>query len=359
MERPLVLKEALGIDVSKDSLSACLGILPKNLEKKFMQGKDVANNTKGFKALVKWLKTVCNQETLPTIVMEATGVYHEEIAHYLHALGYPVCIMQSGRVKRYAQSLDQRSKTDLLDSRMLAQLGCERSLMPWTPPDRTLQQLRALSRERSTLVKERSIEKNRIHALESDTYMEARTKKRHTMRMRLLNAQIEEIEAEMQVITSENAELAKKMGYLESIPGISFIAAVTVVAETLGFSTITSAKQLTSYTGYDVVFRQSGTFKGQTRISKKGNKHIRAVLHMPSMTAIRVNPTLKPFYDRLKPNKVKPLIALVAVQRKLLILMYSLWKNEVYYDPTFEIKKRQENKSLAAQDSNSKIAIAS
>jgi transposase len=189
--------------------------------------------------------------------------------------------------------------------------------------------------------------------------MDARTKKRHTVRMRLLNAQIEEIEAEMQVITNGNEELANKMNYLESIPGVSFIAAVTVVAETLGFSTITSAKQLTSYTGYDVVFRQSGTFKGQTRISKKGNKHIRAVLHMPSMTAIRVNPTLKPFYDRLKPNKVKPLIALVAVQRKLLILMYSLWKNEVYYDPTFEIKKRQENKSLAAQDSNSKIAIAS
>lgn len=359
MKKPFVLKEALGIDVSKDSLSVCLGVLHQSLEKKFIQGKDVANDTKGFKILVKWLKTVSKQEALPTIVMEATGVYHEGIAHYLHTLGYPVCIMQSGRVKRYAQSLDQRSKTDLLDSKMLAQLGCERNLMTWTPPDRTLQELRALSRERSTLVKERSIEKNRIHALKNGIYMDARTQKRHSMRMKLLNAQIEEIEAQMQEITNENEELSQKMDYLESIPGVSFIAAVTVVAETLGFSNITSAKQLVSYTGYDVVFRESGTFKGKTRISKKGNKHIRAVLHMPSMAAIRVNPTLKPFYNRLKPNKEKPLIALVAVQRKMLTLMYSLWKNEAYYNPEFEIKKRQENKPLAAQDSNNKIAIAS
>ncbi len=80
---------------------------------------------------------------------------------------------------------------------------------------------------------------------------------------------------------------------------------------------------------------------GKSRISKKGNKHIRAVLHMPSMSAIRFNPSMKPFYERLKPKKQKPLIALVAVQRKFLVLMYSLWKNETYYDPDYEIKKRQ------------------
>ncbi len=58
--------------------------------------------------------------------MEATGVYHQHVAHYLYKHGYAICIMQSGRVKRYAQSLDQRSKTDALDSRMLSMLGLER-----------------------------------------------------------------------------------------------------------------------------------------------------------------------------------------------------------------------------------------
>ena len=124
-----------------------------------------------------------------------------------------------------------------------------------------------------------------------------------------------------------------------SAPGISFITAITVVAETSGFALINSGKQLTSYAGYDVVLRDSGNFNGQTRISKKGNKHIRAVLHMPSMAAIRFNPTMKVFYQRLKPKKVKPIVALVAVQRKMLILMYTLWTNEENYDGEYEQKK--------------------
>ncbi|PHS03136.1 MAG: hypothetical protein COA88_16035 [Kordia sp.] len=69
------------------------------------------------------------------------------------------------------------------------------------------------------------------------------------------------------------------------------------------------------------------------------------------MTAIRVNPTLKPFYERLKPKKAKPIVALVAVQIKLLVLMYSLWKSNSYYDAEFEIKKAARKQVLTAQDS--------
>ncbi|MCJ8289982.1 MAG: IS110 family transposase, partial [Flavobacteriales bacterium] len=158
-------------------------------------------------------------------------------------------------------------------------------------------------------------------------------------RLKLLKLQITEIEEEMEEKSSEDEVLTRKMRYLKSIPGVSFISAITVVSETSGFALINSGKQLTSYAGYDVVMKESGTHRGKTRISKKGNSHIRAVLHMPSMTCVRVNPTLKPFYERLKPKKVKPLIALVAVQRKLLVLMYTLWKNEEYYDGEYEQKK--------------------
>lgn len=341
MKSEKVLKESLGIDVSKDSLSFCLGVLKVNLTKDFIPGSDVSNQTSGFKKLDVWVRKNISLKALPTIVLESTGVYHEGIAYYLHHKGYKVSILQSGRVKRYAQSLDQRSKTDALDSKMLSMLGCERQLSAWEPPCVGLQKLRALSRERSSLVKERSLELNRAHALNKAVYNDPQTGKRYQQRMELLKGQIAEIEFEMQTVIKADVELTTKIGYLESIPGVSFISAATVVAETLGFSTISSGKQLTSYAGYDVVLRESGNYKGKTRISKKGNKHIRAVLHMPSMTAIRINPSLKPFYERLKPKKAKPLIALIAVQRKLLVLMYSLWKNNEYYDPEYEIKKRQ------------------
>ena len=78
--------------------------------------------------------------------------------------------MQSGRVKKYAQSLDQRSKTDALDSKMLAMLGCERRITPWTPPKENLQHLKMLSRERSLLLKEKTSLKNRLHAIKITSY---------------------------------------------------------------------------------------------------------------------------------------------------------------------------------------------
>lgn len=359
MKDTIVLKQALGIDVSKDSLSYCLGTLKSDLDKEFIQGTDVINDIKGFKELIKWVRANSCKEEFPIIVMEATGVYHEAIAHYLYNLNYDVCIMQSGRVKRYAQSLDQRSKTDALDSKMLSMLGCERKITPWVPPSESMQELKFLSRERSVLVKERSLEKNRFHAMDAALFSHKRAIKRYGKRIHLLNLQIAEIEAEMQEMVNRDAVLSEKINVLKSIPGLSFISVSTVVAETSGFSLFTNAKQLVSYSGYDVVLRESGNFKGKTRISKKGNKHIRAVLHMPSMTAIRVNPTLKPFYERLKSKKEKPIVALVAVQRKLLTLMYSLWKSNEYYDAEHKEKKAARKLILAAQDRNKNEFVTS
>ena len=346
-----ILKQCLGVDVSKGSLSICLGVLNSNLEKEFIGHSDISNDLAGFKMMTSWIKKVVVKNVEFIVLMEATGVYHQSVCQYLYSQGYKVSVMQSGRVKRYAQSLNQRSKTDALDSRMLSMLGVERSLRPWTPPSKELQELKALSRERSSLLKDRNTETNRQGAIESSFYSSSKASKRHLARLRLINTQIAAIEEEMQALVSKTATLKRRIQYLESIPGISFISAATVIGETLGFESISSAKQLTSFAGYDVVLRESGNFKGKTKISKKGNSHIRAVLHMPSMTCVRCNPTLKQFYKRLRPHKAKPIVALVAVQRKLLILMYTLWKNEVYYDAEYENKKQQEPKALAAQDS--------
>lgn len=345
-----VLKQCLGIDVSKLSLSLSLGFLTDNLVKDFKKHPDISNDDLGYAKLLEWLKVHTDERVELIVVMEATGVYHQSIAYYLHNHGCDVSVMQSGRVKRYAQSLDQRSKTDALDSKMLSMLGLERRLRLWEPPSVDLLELKSLSRERSSLLKDKTVENNRQSAIASGVYKDKRALKRHHQRMALLTKQIAAIESEMEELVSKNEELYKKLGFMTSIPGISFISAATVAGETLGFASIANGKQLSSYAGYDVILRESGNFKGKTRISKKGNSHIRAILHMPSMTCVRCNPTLKQFYSRLKPKKAKPLVALVAVQRKLLILMYTLWKNEAYYDADFETKKQQKHKALAAQD---------
>jgi len=354
-----VLSIALGVDISKDSLSVCLCFLGLDLTKGYEPGGDLPNNKQGFNQLDKWLVKHGVDKSLLNVVLEATGVYHESFAYHMHTEGYRVCIMQSGRVKRYAQSLDQRSKTDALDSRMLSMLGSERKLTSWTPPSESMQSLRFLSRERADLIKERTVEKNRSHAKDIAHFKSSKSTSRYKKRMKLLNIQISEIEDEMESLISLDKQLKKKITYLTSIPGVSTTTATIIIAETCGFALFTNAKQLVSYCGFDVVLKESGSYKGQTRISKKGNKHIRAALYMPALTALRLNPTLKTFYERLKPKKAKPIVAVVAVQRKLLVLMYSLWKTEMFYDPEHEQKKAARAEALTAQDRNKNELVTS
>jgi len=199
-----ILKQCLGIDVSKLSLSLSLGSLTNDLSKSFECHLDVGNDLTSYKIIAKWLEKSLDNSVNFIIVMEATGVYHQHVAHYLYERGYAICIMQSGRVKRYAQSLDQRSKTDALDSRMLSMLGLERALRLWHPPSLSLQQLRALSRERSSLLKDKTVETNRQGAILSSVNNNTRSTKRHRARLKLLNLQIASIEQEMRALISQD-----------------------------------------------------------------------------------------------------------------------------------------------------------
>ena len=116
------------------------------------------------------------------------------------------------------------------------------------------------------------------------------------------------------------------------------MTALTVVAETNGFDLIENKGQLVSYAGYDVVENQSGiSLKGKTRISKKGNSHIRNALYFPALSAAKYEPKLQNIYQRIleKNPKVK-MIGAVAVQRKLLVLIYTLYKKNEPYDRNFE-----------------------
>ena len=118
------------------------------------------------------------------------------------------------------------------------------------------------------------------------------------------------------------------MDFLLSVKGIGIVTASIIVAETNGFTGFTSIKQLTSYAGLDVRIRESGKWKGKSKISKHGNKYIRGALYMPSMSYKTHNKKARLFYDRINQRTGNGLIAIVAVERKLLGLMYSLWKKE-------------------------------
>lgn len=172
---------------------------------------------------------------------------------------------------------------------------------------------------------------NQLHAYKHQGKVSSTSIVRSEQRIAILNTQIKEIEKEIAQTVKQDADLLNRLKNLQSIPGVGLLTAVTIVAETNGFASINNIKQLTSYAGLDVRITESGLWKGKSRISKKGNGHIRKALYFPTFTKIKIDSKTHKYYERLKTKKTKPMIAAVAVQRKLLGLMYTLWKkNETY-----------------------------
>jgi transposase len=333
-----ILKQVVGIDVSKDSLAVCFASLHWDLKQKFTASKSFKNTLSGHKELLNWVnKNVLSTEVPLWFVMEATGVYYENLAYYLAQHGCSITVLLPNKAKNYMKTLDNKSKTDGLDAQALAQFGLEKPLRKWQIPDKLFRELRSLSREYEHIKSLSTETKNRMHAKEHSFEPCANVIKRLKQQLLLYNKQLKEIESQMQKLVKQNKELNDKIEKIQKVKGIGFKTIVSIISETDGFALIENGKQLTSYSGLDVVHNQSGYTIRKTKISKKGNSHIRAALYMPAVSASRFNPTFKKIYLRLLIRKNIKKIAHVAVMRKLLLLIYTLWKNNVEYMPNYDI----------------------
>ena len=335
----MALKQVVGIDISMDSFDVNLHILKDDFKKKCVGSRKFENNLKGFNELNLWLKKRKEDTLTLSAVIEFTGVYYECLAHYLRDQGYVVHMVIPSKAKKYMESLSRCSKTDRLDAQSLAWMGLERDLRVWEPISKSFLELRSLTREREELLKEKTIVNNRLHAMNKSYSPASKAIQRYEERLALIKAQIDEVEADIKAFIKEKPLLNEKIKKVITIPGVGIITVATILAETNGFSAILNQKQLTSYAGYDVKFNESGKFKGRTKISKQGNAHIRRVLHFPAQTAIIHNAPLSTFYQRVNANKIKPMIGGVAVQRKLLCLIYAIWKTDQVFNPNHEMQK--------------------
>ena len=147
---------------------------------------------------------------------------------------------------------------------------------------------------------------------------------------------------------NSSEEVKQKVDNICLVKGIGLLTVATIIGETNGFEMFENIRQLVSYSGYDVVENQSGKHFGKTKISKKGNAHIRRILHMPSFTVVRYDQ--KPFadlFERVYERTNIKMKGYVAVQKKMLIYIYTLWKNNQPYQPRVNnISGNDESKSL-------------
>jgi transposase len=178
--------------------------------------------------------------------------------------------------------------------------------------------------------------KNQLHAEQAEAFPNERSIFRVNERIKLLNSQEKEIKLEMAAVVKTDEKLVKKINLITSIPGIGKLTAVIALAETNGFELVKSKKQLVSYSGLDVKEKQSGTsVKGKPKISKRGNRHLRKAMHMPALTAIRNDERFKAIFVRLISKHGIKMKAVVAVQRKLLEMIYTIWKSKKPYDKAY------------------------
>src|ERR1700754_126420 len=331
-----ILKQVAGIDVAQNELVVSLGKLDQSLCKEVYAYKTFANKPSGLAALLTWVRKHSEREVAVHYVMEATGVYHEKLAYYLSDQGLAISIVLPNKISSYMKTLEVKTITDKTASQAICQFALERTLTLWQQPKKVFRDLKQLTRERDQIIAERTMAKNQLHAEQAEAFPNDSSIYRANQRIKLLNEQEKEIKQEIAVFLKTDQELHKKIDLITSISGVGDLTAVIVLAETNGFELIRNKKQLISFAGLDVIGKDSGTsVKGKPRISKKGNRYIRKAMHMPSLNAIRNDERFKAIFVRLVSKHGIKMKAAVAVQRKILEMIYTIWTTEKPYDKEY------------------------
>jgi transposase len=344
-----IVKQVVGIDVAQLELVVCMGRMYDDWTPELYASKTFANTAKGFAALTSWVKNLTEEPSPVRYVMEATGVYHESLAYFLEGKGVEVSIVLPNKISNYIRTLEVKTITDKTASEAITRFGLERKLDRWKRPAEIFRKLKQKTRERDQLVGERTLVKNQLHAEEAEAYPAKESITRMKTRINLLNKQVMQIKEEIDTLVKQDKSVNKSVELIRSIPGIGSLTAVTVLAETNSFELIRNKRQLTSYAGLDVKEKLSGTsVKGKPKISKKGNRYLRKAMYMPALTAIRYEGRFKVLFTRLVSRHGIKMKAAVAVQRKLLEMIYTVYKTNAAFDKNY---LKEEVCALSAQGS--------
>lgn len=358
------LKYSVGLDVSSKKIDGSICVIDEKQLVSF-KSKIVFNNTlEGFEKLEEWIVKWHKEQAIPLVIcMEATGVYHENCALFLFEKKFNISIILPNKAKKYLQCLGLKSKNDSIDARGLSQMGAEQCLELWQPLGRFYYELRHYTRQYQNIQELKTVINNQIHSLELGMYRTESIIQQLKNTLALFDLQLKELEKNIKLHIKSDENIARKAKNILAMKGIGILTLATILAETNGFELFKNYKQLVSFAGYDVVESQSGTRVGKTKISKKGNSRLRRALHMPSLVVIQCKE--KPFLDLFNRTFEKHGIKMksyVAVQKKILVMVYHLWQKDEAYDPNYKQNIQEEEQKLSSraigfeEDTNEKIS---
>jgi len=315
----------VGIDVAKDKLDVAL-----RLPTEKWRNKVVANNPRGFAALLEWLAK--QGVSHAHVCMEATGVYWEGVAEQLSDAGFVVSVVNPAQIKAHAGASGIRTKTDLVDAKLIGDFCWRQAPAPWQAPSRSVRALKALVARREALVGLRTEESNRLLVAHESVRDSIQAVLNH------LDQQIASIEKKIRQDIDDDPTLREQKELLESIPGLGKITIPTLLSRYGGVLRFAKAKQAVAYAGLDVAHHESGTsVRGRPRMSKTGPSKLRRALYMPAVVCMTHTAWGKAFARRLLAAGKSKMLIIGALMRKLVEIAYAILKSGKPFDPALHM----------------------
>ena len=322
---PTVSNAYLGIDVAKAKLDVCLlrdkGLAQSSKPKNCL----VSNSPEGFEALIQWLNV---QKVMDIhVCMEATAHYSNGVARFLVEKGYTVSVVNPASIRAFARCELARGKSDKADAGRIARYCSLHHPRPWTPPTQETETLIALVHRLDALAKMRLIELNRLESAPALIQASVQTI------VRALETEISRIREQLKTFIEQTDSLRQKRELLLSIPGIGETTALILLAELTRAERLETARQAAAFAGLVPRIYESGSsVRGRSSLSKQGCDRLRKALYFPAMTAMRHNPLLRAFSERLLRAGKPKMVVLGAVMRKLLQMAFGVLKSGRKFD---------------------------
>src|SRR5947208_785808 len=307
----------VGIDVAKTKLDVVLRLGERAIHQVFAKTAD------GFAALDGWLSSFALSPAQVRVCLEATGSYSDAIALDLFARGYTLSVLNPAVLVDYRRSQNIRSKTDKLDAHLLARYAQEKQPRAYKPLPAEILTLRALLHHRDDVQHMLRQERNRLEAGRMTDGIEQRVRKP----IQDLQADFKATEGEIKAHLKAHPHLKAIWRRLQTIPGIGWLTAARLLAHLGEIARFDKVGSLVSLAGLAVKEHCSGSsVRGKAQIDRHGRKDLRRSMYMSAVVALRVSPHMQQWAKRLQAAGKPKMIILVAIMRKLLHIVYGVWK---------------------------------
>jgi transposase len=305
----------VGIDVSKAQLDVALRPTDDCWQ--------TSNDELGIAGLVERLRPV--QPTL--VVLEATGGLEVPVTGALAEAGLPVVVVNPRHARDFAKATGRLAKTDTLDARGLAHFAEAVRPTPRPLPEAQAQALSALLTRRRQLVQRLTAERRRLQRAPQRIRADIQA------HIAWLERRLARTDADVAAAIRSTPLWRAKDEMLQSTPGVGPILSRTLVAEVPELGVL-NRQEIAALIGVAPFNRDRGTWRGK-RAVWGGRAHVRAVLYMSTLAAVRHNAVLKAFYERLRAIGKAPKVALTACMRKLLTILNAMLKHQTPWQENY------------------------